>query len=107
MTEGVGSGGADKFVRQGCQGVRVCQADVRSNAAAHNTNLAKMLCVTDYGKLGYIGTGAAGCRTENQRRQGANDPVRSFKVTDFASVGYQYGDRLGCIHGAAATKADN
>src|SRR6185369_4605285 len=107
MAEGIGSSGTDKFIRQCSQCVRVCQADIRSNTAAHDADFSKVLGVADDCKLGNIGTGAAGRRTENQRRKWSNNPVRSFKVADFSSVGDKNGDCLGRIHGAAAPEADN
>src|SRR6185369_10468435 len=86
MTQGIGSSGSHKLNRQSLEGIRVCQAYIRSNTATHDANLAKVLGITDYCKLGDIGTGTTGRRTENERRKRTIDPVRTLKVADLSSI---------------------
>ncbi len=107
MAHGIGGGGTDEFVRQRFQGVRIGEADVRGDAAAHQGDLAAPDAVVDDRELGHVGAGAAGRRAEHQRRQGAVNPVGALIIADGAAIGDENGDSLGGIHGAAAAQADD
>jgi len=51
MAESIRCGGADKFIRQGREGIRVGQTYIRSNTAAHDADFTQVFGIADDSKL--------------------------------------------------------
>ena len=107
MTEGIDRRRSDMLIREGAESVRVGEADIRGDTAAHDGEFALFLAIIDNHELGDIRAGATGRRAEDQGGKGAVNQVGPGVFPNLPAVGDEDGDPLGGIHGAAAAEADD